>query len=278
MFGEEIDYEEEERRYQEEQQRQLAELEKRNKQFQRKVKVKSNKDEEEEEKPQVRSINLDEDENDTAPSSNQRQYYDETDPSEILEREPVSTPTRGDDVVESYLDSHEEMSKNFKKTSFGDTSRWGKGGELFDHTQLEVGSYLDTHEKDQQSYKTTKMSDSNRWGNYKIPDETEMEQGSFLEKQEKHAAEEAERQKQLKEQKIQEIRMEKGEGVFLDPKSNKFPYAELKGSFPKGVDPVKKELYLTAEEFNKVFGMSVAEYAKLTPFKKKNLKKQLKLF
>jgi len=122
------------------------------------------------------------------------------------------------------------------------------------------------------------MSDSNRWGNYKIPDETEMEQGSFLEKQTKHALEEAERQRILKDQKIQEIKAEKGEGVYLDPKSNKFPYDELKSSFPKGVDPVKKELYLTAEEFGKVFGMNVNEYAKLTPFKKKNLKKQLRLF
>jgi len=281
MFGEEIDYEEEERRYQEEQQRQLAELEKRNKMFQKKVKVKGNKDEEEEEEPkrQVKSINLDEDEDDNgeAPANNSPAYYDDTDPSEVLQEEDDTDKRASGDVVESYLDSHEEVSKNFKKTSFGDSNRWGKGGELFDHTQLEHGSFLDTYEKDLTNNKKTKMSDSNRWGNYKIPDETELQQGSFLEKQTKHALEEAERQKQLKEQKIQEIKMEKGE-VFLDPKTNKFPYAELKSSFPKGVDPVKKELYLSAEEFNKVFGMSVAEYAKLTPFKKKNLKKQLKLF
>jgi hypothetical protein len=278
MFGEEIDYEEEEKRYLEEQQRQLAELEKRNKQFKTKVKVKkSENDDEEEVRTKVKSINLDEDENDHNESRQQAHYDDDgIDPTDVLSNE--NQRSRGGDVVESYLDSHEDVSKTFKKTSFGDSNRWGKGGELFDHTQLEVGSYLDTAEKDKQSYKETKMTDSTRWGNYKIPDETELEQGSFLEKQQKHAAEEAERQRQLKEQKIQEIKAEKGEGVYLDPKTNKFPYAELKDKFPKGVDPVKKELYLTSEEFNKVFGMSVAEYAKLTPFKKKNLKKQLRLF
>jgi len=277
MYGEEVDYEEEEKRYQEEQQRQLAELEKRNKQFAKKVKVKKGGDDEEEEvRTQVKSINLDEDENDHGES--QPQYHDDgVDPTEVL-HDDERHEGGGGDVVESYLDSHEESSKTFKKTSFGDSNRWGKGGELFDHTQLEVGSFLDTYEKDKQSNRQTKTNDSNRWGNYKIPDETEMEQGSFLEKQQKHAQEEAERQRQLKEQKIQEIKNEKGEGVYLDPKTNKFPYAELNGKFPKGVDPVKKELYLTSEEFNKVFGMSVADYAKLTPFKKKNLKKQLKLF
>jgi hypothetical protein len=274
MFGVEIDYEEEEKRYLEEQQRQLADLENRNKQFKNKVKVRGANDEEEKVTAQVRSINLDEDEDDTG---NGQQYYDDTDPTEVLNQARKSPLTDGG-VTESYLDSHDEMAKTFKKTSFGDSNRWGKGGELFDHTQLEVGSFLDTWEKDQQNNRVTKTSDVNRWGNYKIPDETEMEQGSFLLAQQKHASVENERQRKLKEEKIAEIKKEKGEIEILDPRGNKFPYSELKGKFPSGVDPTKKELYLTAEEFHKVFGKSVTEYAKLTPFQQKTLKKKVGLF
>jgi len=40
---------------------------------------------------------------------------------------------------------------------------------------------------------------------------------------------------------------------FKDPKTNKFPYDELKGAFPEGVKPDKKEDYLTDEEFVTVF-------------------------
>ena len=36
---------------------------------------------------------------------------------------------------------------------------------------------------------------------------------------------------------------------WLDPKTNKFDYELLKGKFPEGVDPTKKETYLSDEQF-----------------------------
>ncbi|KAL0488032.1 villin [Acrasis kona] len=269
-YGEEIDYEEEERRYLEEQQAKLQELEARNKKLGSKIKV-NRGDEEEEEAPKSRSYNLDDDQEEE--EEEERNYHDELDPSE-LENLSLSPKASADDgPVESYLDSETKLIRKGN-----DSSRWGKGGELFDHTQLEHGSFLDTFEKDQKNNKLTKMSDTNRWGNYKIHDENQLEQGSFLAAQKKHQAEIAEKEKKMKEEKIREIAAEKGDGNYLDPKSNKFPYAELKNNFPKGVDPVKKELYLSSDEFHKVFGISAVEYAKLSAFKKKNMKKQLGLF
>jgi hypothetical protein len=34
---------------------------------------------------------------------------------------------------------------------------------------------------------------------------------------------------------------------FLDSNTNKFSYEDLKGKFPEGVDPTRKEAYLSAE-------------------------------
>jgi len=70
----------------------------------------------------------------------------------------------------------------------------------------------------------------------------------------------------------------KKDGEFLDPRNHKFPLEQLQGKFPKGVDPTKKELYLSAEDFKKHFGMTLAEYVKQAPFQKKKLKKNLDLF
>ena len=36
---------------------------------------------------------------------------------------------------------------------------------------------------------------------------------------------------------------------YLDPKTNKFPYTALNNLFPEGVDPAKKEQYLSDAEF-----------------------------
>lgn len=46
--------------------------------------------------------------------------------------------------------------------------------------------------------------------------------------------------------KLEEKKIE--ESKYLDPSSNKFGYEKLKG-FPEGVDPSKKEAYLSSEEF-----------------------------
>lgn len=42
---------------------------------------------------------------------------------------------------------------------------------------------------------------------------------------------------------------------FLDPKTNKFKYEDLKGKFPEGVRADSKPAYLSDEEFEAVFKM-----------------------
>lgn len=65
---------------------------------------------------------------------------------------------------------------------------------------------------------------------------------------------------------------------FLDPESNKFPYADLNGAFPKGVDPTRKELYLSEDDFATVFGMTSAQFTELKAWKKNDLKRAKGLF
>lgn len=43
---------------------------------------------------------------------------------------------------------------------------------------------------------------------------------------------------------------------FLDPTTNKFAFADLKGQFPAGVKGNKKEAYLTDQEFETVFKLT----------------------
>lgn len=50
---------------------------------------------------------------------------------------------------------------------------------------------------------------------------------------------------------------------YLDPKTNKFPYDVLKSSFPEGVKGNRKEYYLSDEEFQEVFKMSMADWEQL---------------
>mgnify|MGYP001946573120 CR=1 FL=1 len=65
---------------------------------------------------------------------------------------------------------------------------------------------------------------------------------------------------------------------YLDPKTNKFPYAQLKTEFPKGVKPTAKEYYLTDEEFLEVLKMPVSEWDALKQWKKDSKKKPVGLF
>ena len=65
---------------------------------------------------------------------------------------------------------------------------------------------------------------------------------------------------------------------FLDPKTNKFPYEELKGIFPKGVKPNMKEYYLSDEEFASVLGMDHAAWGELKKWKQEKKKKEVGLF
>jgi len=45
--------------------------------------------------------------------------------------------------------------------------------------------------------------------------------------------------------KVEEEKKEQSK--WLDPTSNRFDYEILKGKFPEGVDPTKKEAYLSDE-------------------------------
>lgn len=108
-------------------------------------------------------------------------------------------------------------------------------------------------------------------------DETKLEFGSYLKSEEEKKRQLAEEEARKKMEAIEAIKKKK-EGEFLDPRTSKFKLADLQGKFPKGVDPTKKELYLSAEDFKTHFGMTLAEYVKLPPVQKKKLKKNLNLF
>ena len=65
---------------------------------------------------------------------------------------------------------------------------------------------------------------------------------------------------------------------YLDPATNKFPYAVLKSSFPAGVPPTKKEYYLSDEEFATVIGVSKVEWDGYKQHKRDAKKKTVGLF
>ena len=65
---------------------------------------------------------------------------------------------------------------------------------------------------------------------------------------------------------------------YLDPASNKMEYDQLKKGIPQGVDPARKEAYLSDEKFEEVFGMTPAAFNELKQWKKIDLKKAKGLF
>lgn len=66
--------------------------------------------------------------------------------------------------------------------------------------------------------------------------------------------------------------------TYLDPDTNKFPYETLKTTFPTGIDPTKKELYLENTVFEEVFKMKRDDYDKLKDWKKIDMRKKFGLF
>jgi len=54
---------------------------------------------------------------------------------------------------------------------------------------------------------------------------------------------------------------------FLDPKTIKFAYADLKGQFPAGIKGTHKEAYLSDEEFVTVFKMERNAFEALKDWK-----------
>jgi len=65
---------------------------------------------------------------------------------------------------------------------------------------------------------------------------------------------------------------------FADPSKKSYTLDELKKSVPAGVDPSKKEMYLSDAEFNATFKMSKDEWTKAPDWKKKDAKKKAGLF
>jgi len=67
---------------------------------------------------------------------------------------------------------------------------------------------------------------------------------------------------------------------FADPSEKKFSHQELRVSSakPPDVDPAKREQYLSASDFESIFGMSFAEFQKLPKWKQQNAKKAKELF
>jgi len=67
--------------------------------------------------------------------------------------------------------------------------------------------------------------------------------------------------------------------AVADPSSTTFSLSELQGrSCPSGVDPKKKEEYLSDDDFKKVFKMTKADFKKEKGWKQQNMKKKHKLF
>jgi len=80
------------------------------------------------------------------------------------------------------------------------------------------------------------------------------------------------------EQKVAEKAAKGPYEGYLDPATTHFSYEELKGSFPQGVKHDAKEQYLADDEFQTVFGMSKADFNKMTFPKRVNAKKDKGLF
>lgn len=60
--------------------------------------------------------------------------------------------------------------------------------------------------------------------------------------------------------------------------SGGFSLTDLQSVCPEGVDPAKKEMYLSDADFQSVFGMDKAAWEKMPAWKRKNKKKEAKLF
>ena len=70
------------------------------------------------------------------------------------------------------------------------------------------------------------------------------------------------------------------EAAYADPAQKKYSHEELRVSSgrPQDVDPAKRELYLSEEDFQVVFGMATADFLKQPKWKQQNAKKSKDLF
>ena len=76
--------------------------------------------------------------------------------------------------------------------------------------------------------------------------------------------------------KLEEAKLESSK--YLDPAVHKLDYEQLKGQFPEGVEPSRKEAYLSDQQFAEVFGMDTAAFNALKKWKQQDLKKAKMLF
>jgi len=95
----------------------------------------------------------------------------------------------------------------------------------------------------------------------------------------------------------EQIASENGDKVMADMDNNnevpmkmsddfetciKYPVEKLKikdpMSLPPGIDPTKKEIYLTMDDFQNTFGMSYKQYQSLPKWKQTQLKQKVGLF
>lgn len=67
-------------------------------------------------------------------------------------------------------------------------------------------------------------------------------------------------------------------GDFKDPSGTKFDYETLKSGLVPGVDPTKKEQYLSDAEFEKVLGSPRSEFNQMKAWKQAQIKKAKGLF
>jgi outer membrane biosynthesis protein TonB len=67
--------------------------------------------------------------------------------------------------------------------------------------------------------------------------------------------------------------------VYDDPAEKQYAYAEIIGETkPAGIDPTKKEAYLSDAEFKEVMGVTRENFTTMAKWKQQNLKKEKKLF
>ena len=65
---------------------------------------------------------------------------------------------------------------------------------------------------------------------------------------------------------------------FKDPSFNKYSLDDLKAGIPEGVNPARKEYYLSEDDFKAVFNMTIEAWEGLKDWKRKEHKKKAGLF
>ena len=73
------------------------------------------------------------------------------------------------------------------------------------------------------------------------------------------------------------LRLAQAPPSYSDPASTKLSYEELKAGLPAGVDPTKKEQYLTDEDFEKILKVPRSQFNEMQAWKQQQLKQAASL-